>query len=106
MFELEPTISTPTFVVDPEVGKVTASANVAVLSGAIVSVPAVRMFKARFPAAFANLLPSKVMFPDEAPPAPIFVSPDPKVLKIAPLFPRKLIRPVVAETVALLMSKE
>jgi hypothetical protein len=106
VFELEPTISTPTFVVDPAVGKVTVSANVAVLSGVIVSVPAVLMFRARLPAAFANLFPSNEISPDEAPPAPILVSPDPKVLKIAPLLPRKVMRPVVAEIVALLMSKE
>lgn len=106
MFELEPTTSTPTFVVEPADGKVTASANVDELKGEIVRVPAVRMFRARLPAAFANLFPSNVMSPEEAPPAPMFVSPDPNVLKIAPLLPRKVIRPVVAETVALLMSKE
>jgi hypothetical protein len=102
----EPTTNTPTLVVDPVVGKVTGSANVAVLNGVIVSVPAVRMFRARLPAAFANRFPSNEISPDEDPPAPIFVSPDPKVLKIAPRLPRKVIRPVVAETVALLMSNE
>ena len=105
-FEVDPTTKTPTEVVEPEVGKVTASAKVWFKNEVMERVPAVRMLRARFPAAFANLFPSNRMSPDEAAPEPMFVSPVPKVLKIAPLLPRKVIRPAVAETVALLMSKE
>ena len=106
VLEAEPTINAPTEVVEPEVGKVIASAKVWLENGVKESVPAVRMFIGRLPAAFANLLTSKEMPPEANPPAPMFVSPDPAVLKIAPLLPRRVIRPVVAETVALLMSNE
>ena len=106
VFEAEPTINAPTEVIEPEAGKVIASAKDWLENGIRETVPAVRMFIGRLPAAFANLLTSKDMPPEANPPAPMFVSPDPAVLKIAPLLPRKVIRPVVAETVALLMSNE
>ena len=105
-FEAEPTISAPTEVVAPAVGKVIAPAKGWLENGIRENVPAVRMLIGRSPGAFANLLTSNEMPPEANPPAPMFVSPDPAVLKIAPLLPRKVIRPVVAETVALLMSNE
>jgi hypothetical protein len=105
-FDVDPTTRAPTEVVEPAVGKVTDSAKGWFKNGDMERVPTVRMFRARFPAAFANRFPSNEMSPDDAPPEPIFVSPDPNVLKIAPRLPRKVIRPVVAETVVLLMSNE
>ncbi len=104
----EPTTNTPTLVVDPDVGKVTASANAWVASGAMVKVPEVRMFSGIALEWFANLFPSKVMFPVEVPPdsAPRLVSPVPIVLKMAPLLPWNRIVALEAVTSALLMSIE
>ncbi len=108
VFEDEPTTKTPTLVVDPEVGKVTASANAWVASGAMVKVPEVRMFSGIALEWFANLFPSKVMFPVAVPPesAPRLVSPVPIVLKMAPLLPWNRIVALEAVISALLMSIE